>query len=123
MYTLGIVSSKSIPIAKGYAVDCAIDALRAGGCYAGLVNAGGDLRVFGDATQTVIVRVQGHMHALALNNAAIAISDPHSQQAPGEHCGYYRRNAVVRNPDFAALSPAPHAERFTTRFTPCTRIA
>jgi thiamine biosynthesis lipoprotein len=36
-------------IAKGYAVDCAIAALREAGASAGVVNAGGDLRVFGDA--------------------------------------------------------------------------
>jgi len=34
-------------IAKGYAVDCAVDGLRAAGIEAGMVNAGGDLRVFG----------------------------------------------------------------------------
>ena len=34
-------------IAKGYAVDCAVDAMRGAGAAAGLVNAGGDLRVFG----------------------------------------------------------------------------
>ena len=34
-------------IAKGYAVDRAVDALYAAGARAGLVNAGGDLRVFG----------------------------------------------------------------------------
>lgn len=35
-------------IAKGYAVDRAVDALIAGGCASGWVNAGGDVRVFGD---------------------------------------------------------------------------
>ena len=34
-------------IAKGYAVDCAIEALQAAGAAQGWVNAGGDLRVFG----------------------------------------------------------------------------
>src|SRR2546421_10195384 len=38
-------------IAKGYAIDRATDALLARGCAAGLVNAGGDLRVFGDRTE------------------------------------------------------------------------
>lgn len=37
-------------IAKGHAVDLAVAALQAGGATAGLVNAGGDLRVFGRAT-------------------------------------------------------------------------
>ena len=36
-------------IGKGYAVDCAVQALLAHGCDAGWVNAGGDLRAFGDA--------------------------------------------------------------------------
>jgi thiamine biosynthesis lipoprotein len=43
-------------IAKGYAVDLAIQALRKAGMGAGRVNAGGDLRVFGDIPQTVHVR-------------------------------------------------------------------
>jgi thiamine biosynthesis lipoprotein len=34
-------------IAKGYAVDCGIAALRAHGALSGIVNAGGDLRCFG----------------------------------------------------------------------------
>ncbi len=36
-------------IAKGYAVDLAVQALRRSGVVSGWVNAGGDLRVFGDA--------------------------------------------------------------------------
>ncbi len=44
-------------IAKGYAVDRAVAALRAAGAGAGLVNAGGDLRVFGcDAWMPMRVR-------------------------------------------------------------------
>ncbi len=43
-------------IAKGFAVDRAIDALRAAGVSAGLVNAGGDLRVFGDQAWPIVVR-------------------------------------------------------------------
>ena len=35
-------------IGKGYAVDCAVQALIGHGCAAGWVNAGGDLRAFGD---------------------------------------------------------------------------
>src|SRR5207248_5339725 len=34
-------------IAKGFAVDLAVDALRQAGCERGLINAGGDLRGFG----------------------------------------------------------------------------
>ncbi len=43
-------------IAKGYAVDIAVGALRKRGAHAGCVNAGGDVRVFGEAVQMVHVR-------------------------------------------------------------------
>lgn len=43
-------------IAKGYAVDQAIKALRETGMIAGRVNAGGDLRVFGGRVQRINVR-------------------------------------------------------------------
>ena len=43
-------------IAKGFAVDKAIEALRAQGADAGRVNAGGDLRLFGLGAETVHVR-------------------------------------------------------------------
>ena len=46
-------------IAKGYAVDAAVAALRGGGCSAGLVNAGGDLRVFGALTERLWLREAG----------------------------------------------------------------
>ena len=43
-------------IAKGYAVDAATTALVEQGVTAGVVNAGGDLRVFGTAAQPIYVR-------------------------------------------------------------------
>lgn len=43
-------------IAKGFAVDRALDALRGFGISGGLVNAGGDLRVFGAGAHTIHVR-------------------------------------------------------------------
>lgn len=43
-------------IAKGFAVDCAVNCLRAHGASAGLVNAGGDLRAFGMITWRIHVR-------------------------------------------------------------------
>ena len=65
-------------IAKGYAVDCAVDALRAHGATAGRVNAGGDLRVFGERSECVHVRSggrQGIVLPLALvADAAVATS-------------------------------------------------
>jgi thiamine biosynthesis lipoprotein len=43
-------------IAKGFAVDRAVEALKDNGVVAGIVNAGGDLRTFGPASQLVHVR-------------------------------------------------------------------
>ena len=43
-------------IAKGYAVDHAVDALMSSGCEAGWVNAGGDVRVFGDTDLPLSLR-------------------------------------------------------------------
>lgn len=43
-------------IAKGFAVDRAIEALKDTGVVAGIVNAGGDLRAFGPASQLIYVR-------------------------------------------------------------------
>ena len=44
-------------IAKGYAVDVAVDALQAAGVRGSVVNAGGDLRVFGAARHTLALRL------------------------------------------------------------------
>lgn len=43
-------------IAKGFAVDRAVDALRSSGVTSGMVNAGGDLRAFGAEPRQVYVR-------------------------------------------------------------------
>ena len=43
-------------IAKGFAVDRAIEALKDNGVVSGIVNAGGDLRTFGPASQLIHVR-------------------------------------------------------------------
>jgi FAD:protein FMN transferase len=64
-------------IAKGYAVDCAVKALEAAGVARGIVNAGGDLRVFGDAAMPVVVRMAQGIHSatFAIQNCAIASSE------------------------------------------------
>jgi len=65
-------------IAKGFAVDRAIDALRGHGMPAGLVNAGGDLAVFGPAAETVHLRDPRDpsrlTFRLAIENEALASS-------------------------------------------------
>jgi len=62
--------------AKGYAVDCAVDALKAAGCTTGLVNAGGDLRVFGPRAEPLFVKgPAGELINIELADAALAVSD------------------------------------------------
>jgi thiamine biosynthesis lipoprotein len=79
--------------AKGYAVDCAIDALTSHGCTAGLVNAGGDLRVFGARAEPIFLRGPGgELTRIELSDAALAVSDADSQRRPAEHQGYYIRS-------------------------------
>ncbi|EJU14620.1 ApbE family lipoprotein [Sphingomonas sp. LH128] len=63
-------------IAKGYAVDCAVDALMEAGASSGTVNAGGDLRVFGEWEEIVHLREADETigGSLAVRNAALASS-------------------------------------------------
>jgi thiamine biosynthesis lipoprotein len=65
-------------IAKGFAVDCAIEALRRHGITEGLVNAGGDLAAFGVQDHLVHIRDPARpdrtMCRVTLNNAALATS-------------------------------------------------
>jgi len=63
-------------IAKGYAVDCAIKSMQRHGVTAGWVNAGGDLRVFGDMVLPVRRREMDGRHTPlgSLQQAAIATS-------------------------------------------------
>jgi len=67
-------------IAKGFAVDCAVASLRARGVNAGWVNAGGDLRVFGDLALPVQRREPGGYRLVGrLRETALATS----AQSPG----------------------------------------
>jgi FAD:protein FMN transferase len=65
-------------IAKGFAVDRAVDALRARGVRCGLVNAGGDLAAFGPQPHTVHIRdprdPRRLMCALDVSEEALATS-------------------------------------------------
>lgn len=65
-------------IAKGFAVDRAIEALRKRGALAGIVNAGGDLRAFCADPWPILIRdskrPHGHAAELLIQNAAIATS-------------------------------------------------
>ena len=67
-------------VAKGYAVDRAVAALRAGGVRRGLVNAGGDLRAFGKGAWPVALR--GAAGGFALERGAIATSEYRDGRSP-----------------------------------------
>jgi len=71
-------------IAKGFAVDQAVARLRASGITAGLVNAGGDLRVFGEVERTIHVRHPGApgmlVPAARLASGALATSASYFSQ-------------------------------------------
>lgn len=61
-------------IAKGYAVDLALQNMQNAGFVAGWVNAGGDLRVFGNYTMPVQRRLLSGFETVQLYNSAIASS-------------------------------------------------
>jgi len=86
-------------IAKGYAIDRALDALRGHQCSGGLVNAGGDMAAFGAREHFILCRrAQGAGIIVKLRDAALATSDTHNSARPSEHRGYYhgvRRDAPL----------------------------
>ncbi|HEY0721825.1 MAG TPA: FAD:protein FMN transferase [Gammaproteobacteria bacterium] len=69
-------------IAKGYAVDCAVRVLQAHGACSGWVNAGGDLRCFGETVLPVQRReVDGSLTLLGgVQNGALATSAVYPQR-------------------------------------------
>jgi thiamine biosynthesis lipoprotein len=77
-------------IAKGFAVDQAVEELLRRGCLAGVVNAGGDLRVFGAAPRTIHASTaDGNFMTVELRAAALAASSPRTAASPSEHRGFY----------------------------------
>jgi Membrane-associated lipoprotein involved in thiamine biosynthesis len=72
-------------IAKGFAVDRAVNAMWACGVETGWVNAGGDLRCFGAVTLPVALRTADGYQRLTLQNAALACSNTsHSEDFPSK---------------------------------------
>jgi thiamine biosynthesis lipoprotein len=76
-------------VAKGYAVDRAVEALRAEGCEGGLVNAGGDLSVFGPSARRIVCRGSDSDRVIDLREAALATSVACAAARPSEHRGHY----------------------------------
>ncbi len=75
-------------IAKGFAVDMAVKILISEGVDSGVVNAGGDLRVFGDSPKLIQIRHPGQPTELieigTLQNSAIATSGLYFAQRDGQ---------------------------------------
>lgn len=80
-------------IAKGYAVDAAVATFQAHGVIAGVVNAGGDLRVFGDLEHTVAVRVPSQP------NQVIAIAKLENLSCATSAMYYAAAETIVGNRD------------------------
>jgi thiamine biosynthesis lipoprotein len=91
-------------IAKGFAIDRAVEELLRHGCCAGLVNAGGDLRVFGEREETILLReADSSFRRLALRDCALAVSDVDAAERPAEHQGYYNRKGQSVARRYAAV--------------------
>jgi FAD:protein FMN transferase len=95
-------------VAKGYAVDRAVDVLKAAGCVAGMVNAGGDVRVFGDEPRAIHLRMTGcASRPVLLHDNALAVSDALAANHPAEFQGYYCRTSQrgMRHQQAAIIAP------------------
>jgi thiamine biosynthesis lipoprotein len=103
-------------IAKGYAVDRAVGALVDAGIAAGRVNAGGDLRLFGDTDETVHVRDPARPTALMplclLRRGAVATSSTYYSRRPtSDGLVSPLIDAVTRRPCTATRSVSVVADR------------
>jgi thiamine biosynthesis lipoprotein len=91
-------------IAKGFAVDRAVDCLQSAGMAAGSVNAGGDLRLFGERFEEIYVRPPSTPQRLLaigrMRDAAIATSAAALLVDPRRRAGHPRvRGVTVVAPD------------------------
>ena len=89
-------------IAKGYAVDQAVLAMRRAGCASGWVNAGGDLRVFGEAALETVAGPFGvHIGGSAPDTTApTAVVSP-QETSPAD------RPAPIRDSNTMELARSP----------------
>jgi len=97
-------------IAKGFAVDAALDAIRDTGALSGCVNAGGDIAVFGNETFRIDVRdpIDGMRHRLVeLRDFAVATSSMEQCNAlfTGAHVREVDRDAFDSGASICVLAP------------------
>lgn len=100
-------------IAKGYAVDLAIETLRQSGIRSACVNAGGDLRAFGDIAYPVAIR-----HPARPGEAALRI--PLRQEALATSGSYFSRKRVAGR-ECSALVNGSDSRPVTARFSASVR--
>ncbi|MGN6704074.1 MAG: FAD:protein FMN transferase [Burkholderiaceae bacterium] len=103
-------------IAKGFAVDLAIDALRAAGVRRASVNAGGDLRVIGDTPWPVLIRSPENPTEAA---ACVLLRDK-AMATSATYFSARRQNgasasALVDGRDGRAIAVAPSVSVFAPR--------
>ena len=93
-------------IAKGYAVDRACAMLAAAGAAGGVVDAGGDLRVFGAGTEEIALRPSGDAAPalVTLADGALASSDPAFARAQGSAVHLDGRDGTAVASRFVAVA-------------------
>jgi thiamine biosynthesis lipoprotein len=110
-------------IAKGYAVDAAVNALRAAGAGSGWINAGGDLRVFGPLELPLEVRAPwnpGHtITCTMLSNQAAATSASYWLKTPVLRHGVTRKTIAVQA-SWTVCAPACMAADALTKLVAAT---
>jgi FAD:protein FMN transferase len=110
-------------IAKGFAIDRAVDALIEDGCNAGLVNAGGDMRAFGPKVYEIELRLADSSRRLPLAACSLAVSAPKTARSPSGHRGFYSRvsGAELSGHAVGVLAPdAAVADALTKCALTCT---
>ncbi len=76
-------------IAKGYAVDCATISLKHSGVLSGWVNAGGDLRVFGDTGLPIVQRqINNELTSLGQFHNCATASSAYGENLPENYSGH-----------------------------------
>lgn len=98
-------------IAKGYAVDLAIAVLKDAGAKRALVNAGGDLRCFGESGESIGIRDPAMPQRIAktvlLENAAVATSAPYFSQRDHASALYHPARQRSHTGQFSVSVTAP----------------
>lgn len=108
-------------IAKGHAVDLAVAAMQVAGATQGIVNAGGDLCVFGDAPETIWLRCADGQLGASINAQNIALASSsnllfrrHSRGSEhSPHIGYERKAVLTADTITVTAPRCAYADAMT----------